>query len=452
MHKIDRGARNLKDWADLRELSDAGIAVHFANESLDLHSRGGRLSADIQAVVAADYIYNLSEETKKGINGRLKQGLLPLGAPLGYLNTGPGKKKEIDPVRGPLIREAFEQYASGQHSLRSLAEYLYRKGLRNRTGRIVGVNSLSIALNNPFYMGLIRVKRRGETYDGIHEPLISPGLFEQVQAQLRSKKQTVVRTHDFLFRRMLVCGGCRNRLVGELQKGHAYYRCHTRTCKASCIREEKVELAIAVLLNALVFREEEKPFIESQLQVVKRELGVERDSARQTLSLRLRQVSDRLMKLTDAYLDGEIEKDLFEQRKGHLLSEKKEVEESVRVLSYSGSQFETQLRNLLELADTAWLNYFLTSSQEKRNLLQTLTSNIEVYGKNVVVKLSLPFEWIAERDSVLPGSPERDTSRSLQNVPTRTGTGTIQLDSQPLSLIDRLLTWIIEHPDRTIGY
>src|SRR5207245_11339384 len=71
IHKIDRSARNLKDWADLGEMIDAGIEVHFANESLDLHSRGGRLSADIQAVVAADYIRNLREETRKGFYGSL---------------------------------------------------------------------------------------------------------------------------------------------------------------------------------------------------------------------------------------------------------------------------------------------------------------------------------------------------------------------------------------------
>jgi DNA invertase Pin-like site-specific DNA recombinase len=59
IHKIDRSARNLRDWADLAELLDIGVAVHFAHEGLDLHSRGGRLSADIQAVVAADYIRNL---------------------------------------------------------------------------------------------------------------------------------------------------------------------------------------------------------------------------------------------------------------------------------------------------------------------------------------------------------------------------------------------------------
>ena len=77
LHRVDRGARNLADWAKFAELADAGIDVHFASESLDFRSRGGRLTADIQAVIAADYIRNLREECIKGIDGRLKQGLYP---------------------------------------------------------------------------------------------------------------------------------------------------------------------------------------------------------------------------------------------------------------------------------------------------------------------------------------------------------------------------------------
>ena len=83
IHKIDRSARNMKDWAELGELIDRGTEIHFVNESLDLASRGGRLSADIQAVVAADYIRNLREESRKGFYGRIKQGLFPLPAPMG---------------------------------------------------------------------------------------------------------------------------------------------------------------------------------------------------------------------------------------------------------------------------------------------------------------------------------------------------------------------------------
>src|SRR5690349_9141014 len=108
IHKIDRSARNLRDWADVGELIDSGVEVYFATESLDLNSRGGRLSADIQAVVAADYIRNLREETKKGFYGRLRQGLYPFPARVGYLNAGKGNPKEIDPVQSPLIKRAFE--------------------------------------------------------------------------------------------------------------------------------------------------------------------------------------------------------------------------------------------------------------------------------------------------------------------------------------------------------
>src|SRR5919202_3459274 len=41
VHKVDRSARNLKDWADLAELIDGGTEVHFAGEGIDLNSRGG---------------------------------------------------------------------------------------------------------------------------------------------------------------------------------------------------------------------------------------------------------------------------------------------------------------------------------------------------------------------------------------------------------------------------
>jgi site-specific DNA recombinase len=39
IHKIDRGARNLRDWADLGELIDRGINVRFAFEALDVHTK-----------------------------------------------------------------------------------------------------------------------------------------------------------------------------------------------------------------------------------------------------------------------------------------------------------------------------------------------------------------------------------------------------------------------------
>ena len=132
IHKIDRSARNLKDWADLGDLIDVGMEVHFANESLDLNTRGGRLSADIQAVVAADYIRNLREEARKGFYGRLKQGIYPLGAPTGYRDQGGGKPKELDEAKAALVLQAFQLYGTSHYSLPRLVAEMYVRGLRNR--------------------------------------------------------------------------------------------------------------------------------------------------------------------------------------------------------------------------------------------------------------------------------------------------------------------------------
>jgi site-specific DNA recombinase len=132
VYKVDRSARNLNNWADLGELIDQGIPVYFAGEGLDMKTRGGRLAADIQAVVAADYIRNLREETKRGMQKRLEQGFYPLVATIGYVDRGGGKTKVFDTERSWLVKLGFVSYASGGYTLRTLTEFLTSLGLRHR--------------------------------------------------------------------------------------------------------------------------------------------------------------------------------------------------------------------------------------------------------------------------------------------------------------------------------
>jgi hypothetical protein len=190
----------LRDWADLGDLIDRGVDVRFVSDNFDLLSRGGRLSADIQAVVAADYIRNLREEVKKGLYGRLKQGIYPFAAPIGYRNGGKGGKlKTIDPVTGPLVRYAFERYATRTVSFAELRHELAQRGLRTKSGKPLYPNSLTLIFNNPFYAGVLRLGSTGETFAGAHEPLIPTALFQRVQAILRGKTVPRQRSINFSF-------------------------------------------------------------------------------------------------------------------------------------------------------------------------------------------------------------------------------------------------------------
>jgi site-specific DNA recombinase len=237
IHKVDRGARNLRDWASIGEAIDLGVAVRFAHDDFDMSTRGGRLAADIQAVIAADYIRNLREEVRKGIQGRLRQGLYPLPAPHGYLDCGGGQVKRPDPVTAPLIIAAFERYVTGQYTYTALAEELMMQGLANRHGRTLSADAISHVLRNPFYVGKMPVG--GQTYQGIHQPLISEDLFAEVQRVRRRRSTPKLRKHDFRYRRQLTCLTCTGFLTGERQKRHIYYRCHR--CPRVTVREDRVQ-------------------------------------------------------------------------------------------------------------------------------------------------------------------------------------------------------------------
>jgi site-specific DNA recombinase len=413
MHKIDRSARNLKDWADLGEMIDKGVNVLFANESLDLHSRGGRLSADIQAVVASDYIRNLREETKKGIYGRLKQGLFPFRAVVGYKDAGAGKPKTVDPTAAPFVRKAFELYSSGNWGLDSLVEEMYRLGLRSRNGRKVTRNGLATILHNPFYMGVIYIKKTDEMFEGLHEPIISKKLFDYVQDILEGKNHKKKQRHFFVFSKHIICSFCRNKLIAETQKGFVYYRCHTKRCEQKTIREDVIEEQFAEVLKMLKFTKSETEYFRQQIEEADWQVFKLAKEQKIELENRLLETKNRLSRIADAYMDNVFDGETYRLKKNDLIMEQKEMEENLPVLSHNPNGSINLMKEFLELVNSAYSSYKKAIDEEKRDLVKTITSNFEVKEKSVEFKLNLPFQIVAEREIVPNGSPYGATSRTF---------------------------------------
>jgi site-specific DNA recombinase len=413
VHKVDRSARNLKDWADLAELIDEGTEVHFAGEGIDLNSRGGRLSADIQAVIAADFIRNLREETKKGFYGRIKQGLYPMPARIGYLDQGKGAAKVPDPAQAPLVKEAFELYASGLWGLNDLVEEMYTRGLRNKSGGKVTRNGLSTLLHNPFYAGLVRIKRTGETYPGAHEPLIAQTLFQRTQEVLDGKNVEKRHSHSFLFRKHITCSLCEKTLIPELQKGYTYYRCQVKPCPQKTIREELIEEAFTGKLKLLQFDDYELEYLSEGLQDDRGAELARLEEHGKGLKLQLEQIKERLSKLTDAYLDGALDREMFISKKNSLLVEEQLLKERLMDVESDGKRVVDKVSKILEQASSSYLSYKEGDFIGKRGLVKSTTSNFLVEQKNVSVKLYLPFRLVAERQRETCGSPHRDVARTL---------------------------------------
>ncbi len=418
IHKIDRSARNLRDWADLNEFMDQG-AIHFAHESLDLSTRGGRLAADIQAVVAADYIRNLRDETKKGHRGRLKQGLFPFNAPLGYQNVGAGKPKAIDPVTGPLIKEAFELYATGEYSLDALSAVMCEKGLRTGGGKRVYKPYLAEILHNPFYAGTIKVRATGDTYPGKHEPLISQSLFDDVQRVMNGKaiKQTSRRQH--VYRRLFRCVHCERFLVGELQKGRVYYRCHQKACPGRTVREDVVTETVSDTLGSISFNDKEIAYLKQKLDEGKETAETRAKNDTSDLERQSGLIESRLKRLTIAYLDGDLDQTQYRETKEELLTEARATTERRDKLQANPEALYDLATKTLELAATAQQSFGRATDTEKRVLVETVSSNRLAENGNVSVELRFPFSEMRKPDdfqSVCSDQNTARTKRALNNI------------------------------------
>ncbi len=413
MHKIDRSARNFRDWARIGELADVGIDVHFATESLDFRSRGGRLSADIQAVIAADYIRNLREEVIKGFNGRLKEGLYPLKAPIGYLDNGGGKPKTIDPVRGPLVRETFEHYASGHHSISSLLQKLNNLGLVGQYGAPISKGCLEKLLNNPFYTGIIRIKTTGACYQGIHEPLIPVWLFETVQRIKSGRAGKKVTRHNHTYRGQFQCAQCQFSMIPEKQKAFVYYRCHSDTCSGSSIREERLEDAVERLLAQLKLSERDIKAINAEIaQCLKRNDAA---NIKRGHMLQLAKIERRLANLTDALLDDLVDQETFKHRQEKLLLEQRKIRQKLAEQAGMAPSVD-MVRRFLELLKNLAEHYVIATADEKREIVEIATSNRRVNGKTVYIE---PSKWLSDTQNmlgVLCCAQSRDTSRTRHHV------------------------------------
>ena len=404
IHKIDRSARNLRDWAMFSELPDAGISVYVATESLDYTSRGGRLTADIQAVIAADYIRNLREEIIKGLHGRLKQGLYPFTAPVGYLDQGKGKAKIPEPQKAPLIRDMFDLCASGQYSLRSLRDEINRRRLRNHRGRPLSLCGVETILNNPFYTGLIVIRKSGTSFRGAHTPIVPPSLFKRVQNIKANRHGKISTRHNHLYRESLRCGLYHGPMSPEIQKGHVYYRCQTTACPSKTMREDRLEEAILRALRQL----EIDPKVADKLRKawdadpVDSQLGSHRDA----IKLQIAADERRLDRLTDLLVDGTLDKTLFEKQKNKLELNLATAMERLGNMPDPKQVAQNRIQ-FLELMKSLSRLHICATASEKREIVENAFSNRSIIRNDVELER---YDWLQRASSgmyVFDGGPYR---------------------------------------------
>ncbi len=225
---VDRLQRSFKETPIFNDLMQQDVLeLHFVKEgnilSKDANS-SQKLMWNMGVVMAQSYTDQLSDNVKRSIHFKVRNGEWCGMAPLGYLNAvdgNTGKATVIpNPANAELIKRMFQEYSTGAYSLSELARKSRDWGLRSNNGYKLGTQQLHQMIQNPFYYGVMKVK--GELYPHKYEPLISKGIFEVCQyiRTGRGRKDAVKETKfPFLFRGMIKCAVSDRIVSCDLKKG-----------------------------------------------------------------------------------------------------------------------------------------------------------------------------------------------------------------------------------------
>ena len=378
VHDLSRFSRDMGDQACvIAELESAGVHLRSVMENVD-ETAAGKLMRNLFGAVNQFDNDRKAERTKLGMKSAASIGRFPFKAPLGYLNVGSknqtGANLIADAERAPLIRKAFELYATGTETRANVLRLVTSLGLKTQRGCGLTPQTFEKVLRNPIYSGWIVIAGWGVRERGSFAPLVSEELFGRVQDILDGKRLSVTahqrNNPDFPLRVFVSCGACGTPLTGSWSKGrkgrYPYYRCRNSHCRAVNVRRESLERDFAALLERLApERRYMRLFKEIVRQVWKQKVAGS-ESVLRAAKGKLAELENRKNRLVDFLLEGRLDQQTYDEQTMRLRGEIETAERELREADLEQMDLEAVLafaEKLVERPRQLWLESTLEQKQ-----------------------------------------------------------------------------------------
>ena len=380
----DRLARNSIDGGKIIYLLDTGklASLKFPTFWCDSTSQG-KFMLNMAFGQSKYYVDSLSENTKRGLRQKVRNGDYPTLAPVGYINDSRTKTVVVDRKKAKVIKQAFEFYVKGGNRLEDVSNFLAKHNLFSKTGKRIHKSRATSILSNPFYTGLFRYG--GELHEGKYEPIISKKLFDQAQEMLtlRGKPDRKPLNDPQPFCGLISCASCGMMITGEYkvkkQKNgntheYVYYHCTKKNksvkCEEPCIRQEILDSQLSSLIKKVSLP---KDWAVELNRFALQDHGKSAQSLTACVKEKQEKISSisiRLERLLNGYLDQDIDKEDYRSQKSKLLSEKKSLEEEIYNLSHK---------------QNGWLEPFQNWLKDAQDL-EKIASDDDLFAKKVKAK------------------------------------------------------------------
>ena len=345
------------------------------------------------------YSDNLSENVRRGIRQKLRRGEWCSHAPLGYTNNAKTRNIEPDPVKARIIAKAFDEFAKGSHTLTSISERLSFWGLTSGTGKLLCKAVIVRMLTNKAYLGII--EHNGECYEGSFPAIVCRATFDKVQEVLkqRARPRKSKKNHDFPFVGLFHCGECGAMITAQWAKGkYRYYRCTKRLghCSQQYLNEKELVSQLKQELSKVALCEDWFDKMMAQTEVWEKEAKESSHIFAQNLEKQINATDEKLDKLINTFLDGDIEKETYLVKKEELIKQKKTFVEQKRDFGRKGNNWIEPLKEWIISAREAEKLAKTSDLHEIKSYVQKIGTNHQLHNKNIFWKLKIPYAILRE--------------------------------------------------------
>ena len=372
---ISRFARNTVDTLTaVRQLKEKGVEVYFEKENIYTMDSKGELLITIMSSLAQEESRSISENVAWGKRAKCEEGkvYLPYKQFLGY-EKGPDGQPQIVEEQAETVRLIYKLFLDGLMPS-GIAKRLEAMGKLSPAGKARWQTStVESILTNEKYKGdallqktfcvdfLTKKMKRNEGelpqyyVEQSHPAIVSPEVFDEVQQELKRRREARYVGRSGCFSSKIICGECGSYYGRKVWHSTDKYRtviwrCQHKydngePCKTSHVTEDQIKTAFVAEMNRVI---ENKDQVLGDIRMLivtltdTRELEEKEASAGKELET----VSESMRKLFDAYAHALIEQAEYDDRYAELLAKSRAIEERIAEIGEQREQRKARKREL----------------------------------------------------------------------------------------------------------
>ncbi len=401
------------------------------------------------------------QDVKRGLAKKVQMGHPPYPAIAGYMNT-PDREKGFkmwveDPMRFPLIRKMWDMLLSQAYTPPQILKIANKEWgyttpkKKNSGGKLLSRSGIYKIFNSPaYYAKYLYPIKSGNWNDGAYKPMITKEEFDRAQIILGRKGKPAPHTREHAFTGQIFCGecgcqitaevkiqiicsNCKNKFACENKKiclkcetpiekmvkptllNYYYYHCTKKRdgikCSQHSIKADDLQKQINQHLATIRINQKYLDWGIEYLRKSHNQEVVSRAAVWQSQEQAYKKCSEKLDKLLEMRIAGELTEDEYKVKKNSLITDKekyqallKDTDNRQNSWLSSSEKALTLARGATEEFETACKN---NDIQKQREILVTFGSNIILKDGKVSIQAPEPFFTVQKGLQEVPEAGER---------------------------------------------